>query len=79
MQLVQAVQENALALVEYDPAPQLLQTRSAMLVPFVAMYWPAEQLVHGVHESSLALAEYAPAPQGEHTRLLVLVPLADTY
>ena len=66
-------------MVEYVPAVQLLQTRSALLVPFVAMYCPAEQFVHSVHESSLALAEYAPAPQGEHTRSVVLVPFEETY
>ena len=45
-QSVHAVQENALAELEYVPAVQLLQTRSAVLVPFVEMYWPLEQSDH---------------------------------
>ena len=46
MQLVQAVQENALALVEYVPAPQGEQPRLVLLVPLVAMCWPAVQSDH---------------------------------
>ena len=65
--------------MEYAPAPQGVHTRSAVLVPFVAMYWPLEQLVQGVHESSLAVAEYAPAPQGAHTRSVILLPFEETY
>ena len=56
-----------------------MHTRSAVLVPFVEMYWPLEQFVHSAHESLLVIAEYAPAPQGVHTRSVVLVPFEETY
>ena len=46
MQVVQPVQENALALVEYVPAPQLLHSLSLKLVSLVEINCPLEQSDH---------------------------------
>ena len=48
VQVVHAVQENALAVVEYVPAPQEVQARSVLLVPLEPIFSPATQFVKSV-------------------------------